>query len=332
MQSSKNSWSLQLRKALIFLFILTISSCSGGCGKRTAKKQGGGKAVVLFHGLGDVDDNGKSNLETLKEKLSSDLPGVKVIALARTNSAAAPLDQQATEAYEELKKQGVDRKEIIFFGQSQGAALAAGVWAKHRQDLQIKGLIFDRGPVGIQGCPAVNVTSKQVKEIKAQVKKAISVPDMLSGRIDNLIDFLLGLKGPGVSDMQPNSPYLTKINQELEKIDIPVFVVAAVVKDFKKSVLGTFGMNEESLKSWGIKIDNNAIENLRKLWYSVVGSDKNDLLIPLDSQMLSNIKNANIHRDSTWEDMTHLGYINDNKYNKIYTQVLSEIKKDLGLS
>ncbi len=118
----------------------------------------------------------------------------------------------------------------------------------------------------------------------------------------------------------------------MAKIDIPVFAIAGNVKDIPKSLLNIFKMGGLG-SSLLATIDPNELDKLKKEWDNIVVGNSankgNDLLIPVESQILSSIQNSHI-RHKTWEDFSHWEGV-DNVTN-IYGEVLTEIKKDLDLS
>jgi pimeloyl-ACP methyl ester carboxylesterase len=361
MQSSKNGWSLQLRKILVFLFIFTISSCSTKCEKKPIKKRGGkaeDKAVVLFHGLND--ENG---LKGLQQDLAGDLKDIKVVDLNRANSGSVSIVQQAKEAFDELKKQGLTDKELVLVGQSQGGLVAWEVYNSFKKELKVKGLITNQSPWG--GAPvgknfkdpakvktllqeAKNALHNAAPVIGPLVKKMMgfNVPQVTiqgflpeDAAIETNINNLLAIGargGQGLADILPGSAYLTQLKSDVVKADIPILMLSGEVKNFAKCILPMLApdlkgfLKLDQLSPQDLQSLNFFLKEVEKAWRNIVGDPANDLFIPLDSQEAKGINNANIGR-ARFNDYSHFTGMGK-EVQPIYDEILKTIKKDLNIN
>lgn len=188
MQPSKNSWSLQLHKALIFLFILTISSC-GGCGKGKGKGKGtsGRVFIMLMHGIGHTYQEGgelKSGLTYVIDPLKNALEGdqnnnkkkrdIEVFAPARKNSITAPIKTQAEDMFKVIQSKGITQDDkLVIMAHSQGGAVAMAVYAMFMRDWKNMAIVSVQG--ALCGTPAVGVDS---------------IPKGVTNKVAKIIDYL----------------------------------------------------------------------------------------------------------------------------------------------
>ncbi len=195
MQPSKSSWSLRLRKILIFILILSVSSCACGPKKGGKGKQGGNEQVyiMLIHGIGHTNqENGelKSGLtyviDPLKKALEDGQGGngdtkddqdgkkksrVDVFAPARSNSITAPIKTQAEDMFKVIQDKGITPNDkLVIMGHSQGGAVAMTLYAMYMRDwknlaiVSVQGALCGTPAVDIQGIPQ-EVTDKVTKII-----------------------------------------------------------------------------------------------------------------------------------------------------------------------
>ncbi len=267
-----------IRQLLLLFFILLMPSCE--CGGLTGPNEGPRQepekpkktVVVLLHGVGVP-----GNLDPVKTKLAADLSdkkNVTVIAPARTNSITASIEAQVDDLYAMLQTDHKDSN-LIIYGHSQGAVLAAYLWCKHGNNLKIKGLILDRGPLaGFDPLSSGNTdkTTQLVNFLTSPFAAAL-IPADLQVLINNF-------NQPGIQNLAPDNQVIQDIVSKLPSIDIPVLLITAEGK-FLEAL-------ETQLKS---KLSTLVILSLKDLF-----GDPNDGLISLQSQYCKGASNANIEK------------------------------------
>lgn len=228
--------------------------------------------VVLLHGLGVP-----GHLDPVRTKLAADLSAKKnvtVIAPARADSITASIEAQVNALYTDLQNNHKDSN-LIIYGHSQGAVLAAYLWCMHGNNLKIKGVILDRGPLaGFDPLRPENAgkTSQLVDLLRIPLVAPL-IPAYLKELINNF-------NQPGIQDLAPTSSVISSIVSKLSCIDIPVLLIRAQGKS-----LAAF------YSKWRTLLNTLSISSLKDLF-----GDPNDGLISWNSQDLGGAVNANIAR------------------------------------
>lgn len=232
--------------------------------------------VVLLHGLDHISTDGKSGLESVKNQLTADLAdkkNVTVLAPARTNSISAPIATQVNELYTFLQQHHKDH-DVILYGHSQGAVLAAYLWCKHGSKLKIKCLVLDRGPLA-----GLQLLENTFLHSFVGVLNDPNLPPLFKGYIDNL-------NQSGIQDLKPSSEVIKNIVAALPNIDIPALLITAEGKSLEK----LYSELPTNIKS--------GIQLLGITSFTPYFGDPNDGLIALHSQDLNGCElgNTNIKK------------------------------------
>ncbi len=187
--------------------------------------------VVLHHGLED-SVGGHSVLEPVKNQLITDLAdkkNVTVIAPPRPFVFTVSVQQQVVDLYTALQADHKD-SDLIIYGHSQGAVIAASLWCQYKEKLKIKGLILDRGPLA--GFEILNATKKaKTREFRRKLLTTNYLTEVMDmhQNFQNILDHLFS---PGIKDLSPDSVVIQNIVAKLPTIDIPVLIIAAESKYF----------------------------------------------------------------------------------------------------
>lgn len=180
MQPSQNSFSLHLRKALVFLFILTISSC-GGCKKEKGKGTPEKVFIMLIHGIAD-QRGGVSNLTYVIDPLRKALEGdqaknknkrdIDIFAPARKNSVTASIKEQAEDMFKLIQSKGITPNDkLIIMAHSQGGLLAMALYAMFMRDWKNMAIVSVQG--ALQGTPAAQPNQTAFDQLIASIQNLI---------------------------------------------------------------------------------------------------------------------------------------------------------------
>ncbi len=275
--------------------------------------------IVLLHGLGHVV-GGKSGLEPLKTRLESDLAGEKnvtVIAPARADSFTDSITKQVDTLYAELQKNHKDSK-LIIYGHSQGAVIAASLWCRYKDHLNIIGLELDRGPLaGFD--PLTNQNLSQYQHLLSNFCNLVT-------NQASLLNYINHLNQKGVQDLKPGSQVLNEIKSNLPNINIPVLLILGET-DF----LENFEKGLDLAPNWLNQIYTALLQNLQIIGLNSLFGAPNDGLISKDSQkfkkLLGSKKNV-IEKSYTVGGAVfeHGLLITDPKMGNAYNDLLGHIK------
>jgi predicted esterase len=340
----KHVFYLPASSLLLLLFIFLTPSCN--CNKSKSGKSDA--VVVLLHGLGHVKADGKSGLDQLKTKLEEDLTKdnnkIEVIAPVRLNSFEDSLDDQV-EALRKLLKTHKE-SELILYGHSQGAVLAAYLWCKHSNDFKIKALILDRGPLA--GFDPLSSTNEQnTLKLKVLIPKLILAANTFDPQMGKI---LAGLDTPaenfdedGVQDLKPSSAVITEILRKLPNVDIPVVLITAKSQNFLsdsienpiKNNVNTIAGHWSNWCSTDAEFkekfpDQAALQTfLSTLDLNALFGSPNDGFISVKSQDLNGATHANIERigGANYSGFPHGFTIEGMK--GMYEQLLEKIKSHI---
>ena len=271
------------------------------------------KAIILIHGL--MDNGG---LNKVSDKLAINFPEVQVIALNRTSSKNSSIPTQAKEIFNELKEIGLNTKDIILIGDSQGGLVAWELYNTYKEQLNVRGIITNHTPW--LGTPAANIPKQEIKKMNDVIASIINhLPTIRSfsnlstkGKIHHLFSGFSS--DAGIKDLESNSVYLQKVRRELPTTQIPILFLGGEVKDFSaciipliiNTIINTLDLPADSpvFKDIITHLDSNStitkmVNKLQKIWNNILGSSPNDLLVPLDSQLANGVVNGeNFQRHS----------------------------------
>jgi hypothetical protein len=322
----------------LFIYFLSFSifSCSctkGKNGKPSPKPTPGDntkKAIILFHGIAEP-----GGMDYLKKELSTDFLGLEVIALDRQNSQSAPIEQQAKEAFLEIKKQKLLDKELLLLGYSQGGLVAFSMYNQHQAKLKnVKGLITYYTPW--EGVPVSKVNKAQVENLVNTIIKAAPVIKSLKGLDKILKESILGIHaafttGKGCEDLKPNSTFLMNVRKGLSNNQIPILALAGEEVELNKAMGALLG-KDLNLEGNIDLLERYPLTSLEPIWASFIGAQprKHDFLIPLGSQTAESIKNKNKFKVEINKGIHHYTKITSSP--EVYNQVKEAVKTYLGAS
>ncbi|MEM9416945.1 MAG: hypothetical protein AAF963_01170 [Bacteroidota bacterium] len=234
--------------------------------KITPSKHSAKPIFVLYHGLGAMP----SDLESIEEYLKAAYPKASVIARQRTDTQRKSIEDQSKKHTKDilstLQEKDVKKKRpTILVGHSQGGLIALCDGPKLiKAGYKVAGIVTIGSP--LEGAPVLN----RLLHYKRTLKH--------SGAPQALINWLDGLsgKGSGVEDMRPESSFLKNLQKRLEQNSISILAIGGDASGLYKS------------------IDN--IVPLSELLGQTLGDKKNDLLLPLNSQLAKNIKTKHLKR------------------------------------
>ncbi len=344
MNTRRPSFWLHLSQLLLLFFILLMPSCECGNFFNGKKKT----VVVLLHGL-NAQKEGMSFLEQLRQKLADDLSDEKdvtVLAPARTQSFTDSLDEQV-KALHTLLQQSHKDCNLVVYGHSQGAVLAAYLWCKHSNDLAIKALILDRGPLmGFDPFSTANedTTHKLKTLIPVLMPLIIQKKPEKKAALEVLQKCVYNFDSDGVQDLSPESDVIKEIGSKLPNVDVPVILITAKADKFLEEEIKK-EIQDEVLNCGVFWIWNNCtpeikadFENhdwklqtfLQDLKLQTLFGDPNDGFISLKSQNFNDTTHANIERiDAGNYDKSFAHGLPIESMQEVYDKLLARIKSHI---
>lgn len=319
------SRSLVSQLFLFLLMSLTLNSCDlfGSGSPRGPRKQvrsaaasDAKKIIVILNGLWQNSETYNVTILNLVAAFEAEGLMVEVRSLVEVATSKKTIDQQAREAFEELKQQlAGDKYEIILVGHSQGGLRGSRILTLNKREgspLDIRGLVTLGTPW--EGAPGAAITKSSIQSFLNKkpvtylfegVNHVHPIDEAFSiNAISNVFDRYFPTHDPGVRDMVPKSEFLQTTAASLFNNDIPILSVAGVnaeAKSFFYYDAGNANYMRYIQKIPPIVFNSLYARILAGGWYS-----KHDMLVPLDSQLAKNISKSN-----TFETYTVKGAIHD---------------------
>lgn len=268
-----------------------------------------GKAIVLFHGLGSTPQDFEQMLPMLK----SQFPDAEVIAIDRPNSQTQGISQQAGAIFQELKNRGIDKKQVVLIGYSQGGLVAYETYNAHKNVLDVKGIIGITTPW--EGAPIAAAEQQDIAQFSQKVSENLLISmaaSLMKINISQAIQQLFKtlINGMGVADLKPSSSFLQSVQTSLPGAQVPILAIVGSQGSFIALLSSTFGIDLSTIAS-NFNIDLSSqpgvFSDIDTSLATLLGDPNHDTGLPVYSQQAKNltksakfetIEIAGIHHDT----------------------------------
>jgi pimeloyl-ACP methyl ester carboxylesterase len=362
---AKNNFIIQL-KLFSFFILLVLIGCSCDKGSKNSPKDKGskfeksesksgepGKAIILFHGLYDVDTKTEtSNLAYLEDVLKKDFLDCTILIPSRLDSGTSSIEEQARNMFNIVKDKRLLNKDFVLVGDSQGGLVAFSFYDQFKDQVKIKGLITNHTPW--EGAPIINSNKNDIKSFSDKLATLIDANPSTKKEIDDiaqafgftsittkemiyttilnaLADYQEDGKA-GIKDLQPNSPFISSISKKLPTSTIPILALAGTEVEFSEAFLSLLSSLSLDMLDSIKKLDKANLNSLEPEWAKIVGalSNKHDVFVPTDSQVAATLKGKNVGFKRLVYNKYHhfLGMQNKTIYNQLIKTIESYFENE----
>jgi len=274
------------------------------------------KVLVIFNGLWQSIEAFQITQDSLKSAFLKQNWHIIIATIAENVTDDKSIEQQAADAFITLKNSyAASQYELILLGHSQGGLRAAQILTLNKQTgnpLDIKGLVTTATPW--EGAPAATITKQTVNNYfstlpanffltSAKYIYPASVHLSNTIEVNRFFDQNFPTHKPGITDLVPGSSFLVKIANNLMDSRLPILAIAGSNGDLKTLLLRSGLHTQYNIHPYFL----HALPLNSTYRHIFAGGlrQEHDMVVPLSSQLASNIRKDNNFKTHIIRDAVH---------------------------